>query len=463
MSSFAISGTSPTKRRTKAEMTDLRAAIYGVLEEILAGATDRGTFYQLVSRGVVPKEEAAYKGTVCRLLAYIMRRDSTIPFSWITDQTRWMRKPRTYHSLSDMLEQQQNFYRRALWDDQDAYVEIWLEKKTRSRVCFYEVTERFDVPLMVSRGYASLSFPPAFGGGNNLGAGESPLSSTILATMMSPAWISAASLKNLFANSLQMLISTSERVAVTLQQIEEMKLPVRPSKTKGKRGMNVGDWSVEVDAINPVKLRAIAESCINRHVDQDLLHRTKLIEEQERQSLEGIYERMGGAPMNAAVPNFLSAWGVDLTEDDLRNLAKRFITPEGAAEGGIRRVDSITGAEMFARKGKNMAGLIIPNVLPGENGVREYRLRLDVPDFEYRADGSVRETNKYVQPTGRKPLLYFPPGVSPELLQDVSIPVIITEGEFKALGVWRLARHETASPRFLAHCRLPAYGTTAAR
>ena len=54
-----------------------------------------------------------------------MRRSGEIPYGWIADSTRWMRKPRSYTSLADMLRVTTETYRRALWDDQDAYVEVW--------------------------------------------------------------------------------------------------------------------------------------------------------------------------------------------------------------------------------------------------------------------------------------------------------------------------------------------------
>jgi hypothetical protein len=41
--------------------------------------------------------------------------------------------------------------------DADAYVEVWLEKDALSGVVL-PVTSMYDVPLMVARGYASLSF-----------------------------------------------------------------------------------------------------------------------------------------------------------------------------------------------------------------------------------------------------------------------------------------------------------------
>ena len=45
----------------------------------------------------------------------------------------------------------------ALWNEADSYVEIWLEKDALAGVV-YPVTSMYDVPLMVARGYASLSF-----------------------------------------------------------------------------------------------------------------------------------------------------------------------------------------------------------------------------------------------------------------------------------------------------------------
>ena len=153
MKATAACGSRPI-RRSLWEMRECRAAVAQVLEEIQP-ATVRQLYYQLVSRAVIDKTEAAYKGLVHNLT--VMRRAHEIPFDWLADNTRWMRKPRTYRSLKDMLEREQEFYRRALWDDQDAYVEIWLEKDALAGV-LVDVTDQWDVPLMVTRGYPSLSY-----------------------------------------------------------------------------------------------------------------------------------------------------------------------------------------------------------------------------------------------------------------------------------------------------------------
>ena len=149
---------SPTKRgrrRSNADMQTIRDAIQAVVNEH-APVTVRQVFYQLVTQGVIDKTEAEYKGTICRLLV-MMRRDGSIEYHDIADNTRWQRKPRSHESLQHFLKESQRLYRRDLWDSQNAYVEVWLEKEALAGV-LYDVTSDWDVPLMVTRGYPSLSF-----------------------------------------------------------------------------------------------------------------------------------------------------------------------------------------------------------------------------------------------------------------------------------------------------------------
>ena len=136
-------------------MDAIRAAIYETVEADHP-ATVRQIFYRLVSTGVIAKTEAEYKGSVCRLLVEL-REAGRLPYSWIADNTRWMRKPRTFSSLEDALRSTAQHYRRNVWDDLDDYVEIWLEKDALAGVLMEE-TWVWDVPLMVTRGYPSLTY-----------------------------------------------------------------------------------------------------------------------------------------------------------------------------------------------------------------------------------------------------------------------------------------------------------------
>src|SRR5436190_9165445 len=97
------------QRRTKAEMNAIRAAIYQALEADQP-MTVRQVFYRLTSEGVIDKIEPEYQ-TVVRLLGE-MRRDGTLPYEWLADATRWMRKPRTYSSAEEALRNTAQTYRR---------------------------------------------------------------------------------------------------------------------------------------------------------------------------------------------------------------------------------------------------------------------------------------------------------------------------------------------------------------
>jgi hypothetical protein len=143
------------------------------------------------------------------------------------------------------------------------------------------------------------------------------------------------------------------------------------------------------------------------------------------------------------------AIGNSMTSADYANLARRWIDSQLADAAGIRRVDSITGRELVGRRDHGAyEGLAIPYFLPGEQYVREWRLRRDHPDIEYK-EGKRKERGKYLSPPGRANMVYFVPGLPPELLQDVGTLVILTEGEFKTLALRRLASHESNIPRFL--------------
>jgi|SRR6516164_8683991 hypothetical protein len=137
-------------------------------------------------------------------------------------------------------------------------------------------------------------------------------------------------------------------------------------------------------------------------------------------------------------------FGSPLTEADFQQLERCGIPRALAEQAGLRRVDSLTGAEMMGRAGRSgdYAGVIFTYTAPWHAGIREYRLWRDHPDLEM-SGGQLKEKAKYVAPPGRGNLLYFAPNVSQEWLEDVSLPVVIVEGEKKCLAVSQLAWYES--------------------
>ena len=116
--------------------------------------TVRGLYYQAEVAGVpgIDKTENSYNKVQHQVLQ--LRRQGRIAYTWISDATRWQRRPRTFDNWEDALEQTARTYRRSLWQDAGVDVEIWIEKDALAGVVD-DVTWEYDVPLMVSRGRES--------------------------------------------------------------------------------------------------------------------------------------------------------------------------------------------------------------------------------------------------------------------------------------------------------------------
>jgi len=274
-------GSSPIRtRRTKVEIERLEEQLYDIVEEIQP-CTVRQVFYQAVSRGIIPKTEAAYKGIVCRLLTRL-RRERQLPYQWIADTTRWMRKPASYSGVEAFFEETVDLYRRDLWRDQDAYVEVWLEKDAISGVVF-PLTARWDVPLMVTRGYPSLTFVAA--AADVMSREDRPVFVYYLGDH-DPSGVDIP--RDLEAKLRHMAPEaeiTFEVIAVTEAQIVAMDLPTRPTKKSDSRSAKFQGESVEVDAIPPARLLYLLEEHIVQHIDAERYASLLLSEAGERETL----------------------------------------------------------------------------------------------------------------------------------------------------------------------------------
>jgi hypothetical protein len=274
---------SPIKRRrsTRAEVEARRAALFAIVD---AGKpmTVRQVFYQATVHDLVPKtEEQGYRIVQNDLV--IMRRTDELPYNWLADNTRWQRRPQTFSGIAAALHDIAALYRKALWDDADPYVEIWLEKDALAGVVV-PITDLNDVPLMVARGYSSLSFL--------YGAAEYISDLTVPAFIyhlgdFDPSGVNAG---EKIEQTLRELAPEAEihfeRLAVTHDQIDQ-DLPRRPTKIIDSRAKRFGSAiSVELDAIEPNQLREIVRAAIERHLPPTQLAVLMAAERNERELIQ---------------------------------------------------------------------------------------------------------------------------------------------------------------------------------
>ena len=144
------------KRATRAEMEERAEFLIAYAEEH-GPVTVRQLYYQAEVNSLpgIDKTDNGYDKIQEQVLK--LRREGRLDYGLIADATRWMRKPQSFNGIEQALADTARFYRKDLWTDADSYVEIWCEKDALAGVVL-PVTAKYDVPLMVARGFSSETF-----------------------------------------------------------------------------------------------------------------------------------------------------------------------------------------------------------------------------------------------------------------------------------------------------------------
>lgn len=277
--------TSPLKprryRRTDAVLAELDEAIITAVAEDHPVSL-RGVYYRVVSAGAVEKTEKGYAVVQRQLLK--LRRAGRVPYGHIADGTRWIIKPKTWSDPEAALQALGSSYRKMLWLDQDVSVQIFSEKDAITGTVSGKCAE-WDVPLGIVRGYASETFA------YNVAMALPDDKTSIIYQLGdhdpsgNNAWEVFQDRITAFRADVDVIF---ERLAVTPEQIEELRLPTRPTKDSDPRSAAFEGGSVEVDAIRAPVLRDIVEDAITQWLDQDALAITREVERQERRGLRSL-------------------------------------------------------------------------------------------------------------------------------------------------------------------------------
>jgi hypothetical protein len=264
------------RRSTQAEVRARRDALLEIVEA-MKPMTVRQVFYQATVRGLVEKAESGYAKVQTDLT--LMRRAGELPYDWLTDNTRWQRKPLSFNGVDEALKETARLYRKNLWANADAYVEIWLEKDALAGVIL-PITAAYDVPLMVARGYASLSF--LYSAAEYINSLDVPTYIYHLGDF-DPSGVNAGEkIEETLGEMAPDAEIYFERIAVTPEQIEEFELPTRPTKVTDSRSKGFSALSVEIDAIAPNMLRAIVSEAIEIHLPEHEYEVLKAAEQSQR-------------------------------------------------------------------------------------------------------------------------------------------------------------------------------------
>jgi hypothetical protein len=288
----------PGRRRfsTAEDYARFRTALADLTDSMEPPMTVRQVFYQATVQGLVEKTEYGYRRVQVGLRQ--LRMDGVVPWSVISDNTRWMRKPRTFSSPTDAMRRWAATYRKSMWDDASGQVEVWVEKDALAGVVV-DVTSDFDVPLMVARGYSSLTF--LYATAESIIEDGRPAHIYHLGDYDPSGQDAARHIEETLREFAAGCEIHFTRLAVTPRQIRDWRLPTRPTKTSDGRSRSFGAISVELDAISPDRLRGLVRGAVERHLPQEQYEVLKTAEENEREGLEALAAAVQGKNLEAVV------------------------------------------------------------------------------------------------------------------------------------------------------------------
>lgn len=257
--------------------------------------TLRQLYYQFVARDLVPNTERSYK----RLgnIVSDARRAGLIDWLSIEDRTRYIRRNSSWDSPAGILESAKQSYHRDLWANQLCRIEVWIEKDALVGV-IDNVCSNNDVPFFSCRGYVSDSemWQAAMRADRNKRRGQN----TIILHFgdHDPSGIDMSrdiqDRLNLFCQRGSVDV---RRIALTMEQIEEVNPPPNPAKTTDTRYdgyiSEYGYESWELDALEPQYIVDLVEQHIMEERDVDLWQEAVGQQETEREQIGTIIDKWG--------------------------------------------------------------------------------------------------------------------------------------------------------------------------
>jgi hypothetical protein len=232
--------------------------------------TIRQLYYQLVARGHVENTVQSYANV--QGLMTKARMAGLIDWDAIEDRTRGFVDRPHWTSGGSILQAAAQSYWEDLWTEQETRVFVIVEKEALSGV-LEPVCREYDLPLLAARGYPSASTLREF-------ARERILHTTRCVVLLhlgdhDPSGIDMSRdlLERLEVFTYFGVELDFKRIALTMDQVNELKPPANPAKSTDARFESYralyGEESWELDALSPNYIRDLIVNNVTPYIDQD--------------------------------------------------------------------------------------------------------------------------------------------------------------------------------------------------
>lgn len=243
--------------------------------EVYTPLTLRQIYYQLVGKEYIENNKSQY-GMLSNLLKWA-RISGYISWDILEDRTR------TFHNLAGWpscqsftkasLEYFLSGYSRDLLQTQDKYLEIWIEKDALSTV-FTKVAEKYTAPVVVCRGFSSVSFLNDFK--ERLDVRQDKLPLVLYFGDFDPSGVEMLNaMKTTLNDELGVNGIEFKRVALLQDDIHTYKLPHNTDALKhtdtraNKHIISYGEIAVELDVLRPDILESKIKNAIEDEINID--------------------------------------------------------------------------------------------------------------------------------------------------------------------------------------------------
>lgn len=254
--------------------------------------TLRQVYYQMVARGLLDNKKTEYDNLGS--LVSTARLAGLIDWTAIEDRTRRVKYHASWDDPQEILQGSAAGYRENPWKDQEAYIEVWIEKEALVGV-IAPVCNRWRVPYFSCRGYVSQS--AQYEAGKRVAYQRDALGKRVTVLHLGDHDPSGIDMTRDNDDRLAMFARMGievDRLALNMNQIEEYDPPPNPVKELDSRSSGYkerfGEESWELDALSPPVIDLLIEAAISDRVDGTVWAESLEEEEANRSKLSTLAE-----------------------------------------------------------------------------------------------------------------------------------------------------------------------------
>lgn len=262
-------------------------------QELGIKLTNRQLYYQIVGKNLIPNFLEVYK----RLCKYLTdcRYGGLVDWKAIEDRGRVPKKHSEWCHVKSLIESAVHSYRLPRWDGQKYYVELYCEKQAGETV-LKPIADKWHIYFGYNKGYSSAST-------------MYDLAKRVQEQIQNGKEVKILYFGDHDPSGLDMIRDITKRirefltegddytepsfevipVSLTMEQIRKFNLPPNPAKFKDPRSKwyikEFGKDSWELDAMNPLELRKLAEKSILEYLD---VKKYKYFIEREKREIEAL-------------------------------------------------------------------------------------------------------------------------------------------------------------------------------